>query len=272
MTYRYARDTWGLYDETNATIMGFKMVGNSLMQRGEYEPEETQIVTKIISQVEVFINIGANIGYYCCIALHHGKKLTHVVAFEPVYHNLLYLLRNIKANSWECPIEIYPLALSHTAGILEIFGGGPQASLVRGWGRRPGQYGSLVPSSTLNNVLGARFQGKTCLILVDVEGSERMMLEGASSFLERDPKPIWMIEIAVSEHQPEGITVNPHLSSTFETFWNRGYEAWTADKQCRLVRPEDIEDVANGGKDTFHTHNFLFIGRGMKHELLDVSL
>jgi len=104
---------------------------------------------------------------------------------------------------------------------------------------------------------------------VDVEGAEQMMLEGAASFLDREPKPIWMIEITVSENQPEGVHLNPHLRNTFQFFWDRGYEAWTADRQCRLVCPDEVERVAIGGLDTFSTHNFLFIEKGKKSQFIN---
>lgn len=266
MTYRYVRDTWQLYEEPKETPLGFKLIGNPLMQRGAYEPEETELVKRILANTDVFINIGANIGYYCCFALRYGQHLTQVIAFEPMYTNLLYLMRNVQANEWKFPIEIYPLALSNKVGMLEIFGGGPQASLIKGWGRRRGQYVTTIPSSTLDHVLGTSCQGKRCLIVVDIEGAERMMLEGATAFMNGTPKPVWMLEIAISEHQPEGVSVNPNLYSTFQIFWNNGYEAWTADKECRLIPPDEIEQVAQGGADPFTTHNYLFIERGKKNE------
>lgn len=269
MTYRYARDTWKLYDKPRTTPMGFKMVGNSLMQHGEYEPDETALVKKILQYTDVFINIGANIGYYCCTALYFGKKTLEVVAFEPNYHNLLYLLQNIKANAWESRVEIFPIAVSNGVGVIEIYGGGPQASLVKGWGGRSDQYVVLAPCSTLDNILGSRFLGQQCFCLVDIEGAERMMLEGSLFFEDRNPKPIWMVEITVSENQPEGLRLNPHLRSTFQFFWDRGYEAWTADEQCRPVSPDEVERVAAGGPDTFSTHNFLFIERGKKSHFID---
>jgi len=128
----------------------------------------------------------------------------------------------------------------------------------------------LVPTSTLDNILGLRLQDKKCFIIVDIEGAELFMLQGASSFICRDPKPIWMIEICISEHQPKGASLNLNLVATFQIFWNRDYESWTADKQCRFVSPDEIESIVKSGKDTLHTHNFLFIERGKKKELFDV--
>jgi len=266
-TCRYVRDGWQLSGQPQDTVLGFKLMGNPVMQNGYFEPEETGLIKKIISQVDVVINVGANIGYYCCIALSQGKQ---VVAFEPLPLNLQYLLRNIKANKWESKIEVFPLALSNKVGLLEIYGGGTGASLVKGWAGIPESFVTLVPSSTFDNIVGSRFHGRRCFVLVDIEGAEQWMLEGATAFLEMEPKPIWMVEITISEHQPKGVRTNPTLRSTFETFWKNGYEARTADTQCRVIHSEEIDKIVRTGVDTLQTHNFLFVEPGKKNGWLDV--
>ena len=262
---RYIRESSKIFEEPRPTPMGFKLAGNKAMQSGAFEPEETRIVEQLLGQVDTVVNIGANIGYYCCIALARDK---YVVAFEPMQQNLRYLLRNIKANNWESRIEVYPLALSDRVGVIEIYGGGTGASLVKGWAGTPEHHVTLVPRTTLDNALGTRFAGKQCLMLVDIEGAERLMLAGASIFIAMDPKPVWLVEVSISEHQPDGIKINPHLSSTFEVFWDSGYEAWTADSTCRLIQPDEIRQVVSSGTDTLHTHNFLFIEKGHRHQFL----
>jgi FkbM family methyltransferase len=266
MAYRYIRDNKQILDDPRETPMGFKLIGNSAMQKGAFEPNETEIVKKILKRVEVIVNVGANIGYYCCLALQKGK---YVVAFEPIGRNLRFLYKNVRANHWEDRIEIFPMALSNRIGIIEIFGGGTGASLLKGWAGTPEQYVELVPTSTLDNVLDSRFHGRGCFVLVDIEGAENLMLEGASLLLSEEPKPIWMVEISIAEHQAKGITINPHLLSTFKIFWERGYEAFTADKQLRLVQPAEVESIVKSGKDSLLTHNFLFIENGRKTGILD---
>lgn len=263
--YRYIKDKKGVFDEPRNTTAGFMFSGNQAMEKGEFEPVETEIVNNILPRIDVLINVGANIGYYCCIALSHGKP---VVAFEPIHQNLQYLLRNIKANQWESGIEVFPTALSNKAGIIEIYGDGTGASLIKGWAGTPVEDVALVPSTTMNSALGTRFQGKQCFVLVDIEGAEQFMLEGASDLLNLEPKPIWLMEISITEHQPKDLSINPNLSSTFQVFWDYGYEAWTADKQCRLICPDEIQNIIQSGKDTVLTHNFLFIEKGRKNEFI----
>ncbi len=257
MAYRNIRDSWQINEEPQETPLGFKLVGNQQMQKGLFEPQETRIVEKIIKNVDIVINIGANIGYYCCIALKHKK---YVVAFEPINLNLRYLLRNVKANNWESEIEVYPMALSNKkADVIEIYGGGTGASLVKGWAGTPEQHVTLVPSTTLSNILGSRFENERCLIIVDIEGAEYLMLKGSSSIINMEPKPIWMMEISIFEHQPKGVHINPNLLSTFEIFWSNGYESWTADEQRRIIHQDEIEQIIQTGVDTIHTNNFLFV-------------
>ena len=225
------------------------------MESGMFEPEETVIVQDLLPKVDLLVNIGANIGYYCCIGLEAG---TEVVAFEPLDSNLRYLLRNLRENGWRERGEVYPVAVGNRDGIVDLFGAGTGASLLKGWAGAPEFVVTSVPIFRLDTLLGSRFQGRQCFILVDIEGAEKGLLEGASGILGMDPKPIWMMEIAVSEHQPAGVKINPNLLSTFDTFWAKGYEAWTATKTSRPVHREEIEGIAAGAANTLPTNNFLF--------------
>ena len=235
--------------------LGFWFTGNKLMQSGQFEVEETRIVQELLSDVDVLINIGANIGYYCCIALEQKKR---VIAFEPLPRNLEFLMKNITLNGMEDSIEIFPMALSSGCGIARFFGGGTGASLIEGWAGQSEEQVALVPMSTLDIVLGNRMQGTRCLVLIDVEGSELSMLQSASKMLTNSPRPIWFVEISVNEHQPEGTFMNPNLVATFEIFFEAGYHAFTADQASRRILLNEVQQVAATGRDTLQTHNYVF--------------
>ena len=265
--YRYFRDSRQINEEPKQTPHGFWLTGNKDMEQGIFEQKETTIIIKLLAQADIFINIGANIGYYCCLALSCGK---YSIAFEPIQMNLRYLYKNIKANQCENNIEIFPIALSNQVGIVDIYGGGTGASLVKGWEGISAHNVTQVPTSTLDNILVSRFQDKKCLIIIDVEGAEKYVLEGADKFLSRQPKPLWMVEISISEHQPKGTKINPNLSSIFQIFWNNGYEAWAVGEKVRSVGAEEIKAVVETGEDTLFTHNFLFIEKGEYNEIFEI--
>ena len=254
--YRLLRDSRFVPEEAKMTPLGFRFSGNAAMEKGAHEPEEVEIVRHYLNEADVFINIGANIGYYCCIALSLNKR---TIAFEPIEMNLKYLYSNIKANGWEDDMEVFPIALGNKTGLIEIYGGGTGASLIEGWAGTAKEIRRWVPVSTLDNILGDKLIGQRCFFLVDIEGSEKFMLEGALNHLRMTPKPVWMIEISICEHQPEGIDINPHLLSVFQTFWQHGYEARAANKDSTVIRKEDILKIYESGNDSLGTHNFFFI-------------
>ena len=253
---RTLRFYWKSLNHAPVTPHGFRLYGNRAMQDGRFEPTETKLVRKILPHCEAFINVGANVGYYCC---HSAQAGVPAYAFEPIDLNVRHLLANIRANAWSDKVEVYPVALGTETGILEIFGVGTGASLIKGWANTPETDVMLAPVLTLDAVLGKRLLGKKCFIMVDIEGAEQFMLAGASQFLVADPKPAWMIEVCVDQHQPDGTAINPHLLSTFEHFWRNGYHAWTAGENPRRVEAAEVESVARTGKNTFETHNFIFV-------------
>jgi FkbM family methyltransferase len=254
--YRHLRQLRALRVEPHITPLGFRFAGNPAMEDGTFEPEETQLVRGLLAQSDAMINVGANIGYYCCLALAAGK---HVVAFEPDELNVRQLLKNVRANGWTDRAEVYPIALSSEAGIVELYGAGTAASMIEGWAGIPRSDVRLVPASTLDLLLGTRLDGRNWLVVIDVEGAEQIVLEGARGLLNATPKPLWMVEIAVQEHQPAGRRVNPSLRDTFQLFWESGYDAFTADHHLRKISPHEVERAAQTGVSPFPTHNFLFV-------------
>ena len=253
--YRGYRESKHLLRPPVKNPQGFWFTGNKLMQSGQFEPEETRIVQEMLGDVDVLINIGANIGYYCCIALERKKR---VIAFEPLPKNLEFLMQNITLNGMEDSIEIFPLALGSSSGIAKFFGGGTGASLIEGWAGQSAEQVTLVPVSTLDIILGTRMNETRCMVLIDVEGSELAMLQSASKILSNSPRPIWLVEISVNEHQPEGTLINPNLVATFEIFFEAGYLAFTADRTSRRILLNEVQQVAATGCDTLQTHNFVF--------------
>lgn len=70
-----------------------------------YEPEVTEFIMQSLSLCDVFVDVGANVGYYTCMACQLGK---HVVAIEPFELNCRYLLYNLQHNGWN-NVEVFPL-------------------------------------------------------------------------------------------------------------------------------------------------------------------
>lgn len=103
-----------------------------------------------------------------------------------------------------------------------------------------------IALSTLDILLGSRFNGKKVFIKIDVEGVEYEVLLGALVTMDMNPKPTWVIEICLNEYHPDGI--NPHFQDMFNLFWQRGYEVCTADENNKLIQPEDVARWVQEGR------------------------
>ena len=257
--YRQWRDAAFERVEPQVTPFGFRLSGQRDMMNGTFEPAETMMIRKLVGSVDVFVDVGANIGYYVCHALQSNPVCT-VVAIEPLPANLRYLLRNVKANGWDHRCEIMPVAVSSQPSVVSLFGAGTGASLVRGWNGAPDSSALLVPANTLENILGDRFSSKRCLIMIDVEGHEGAVIAGSQALLAQIPKPIWFVEIGLGEHLgvPAG---NPAFSKVFEDFFAAGYDAWACTSSARRISVEDVRSAASGST-SLGTHNFLFVEKG----------
>lgn len=252
--YRTMRDARAFQRQRpQPTTFGFLFMGNRSMEMGEYEQEETALTLDLLMEAEVFVDVGANIGFYTCLARSAGK---YSIAVEPLAQNLDYLYANIDANGWN-DVEVHPVGLGEQPGIATLYGGSTGASLIRGWAETSPLLQRKISLSTLDILLGGRFSGKKIVIKVDVEGAEYGLLRGAESVLSRTPAPVWIMEIGLTEHRPEGF--NHEFKMTFEVFWTHGYRSFTADAERRATTREDVERWINSRKKEFGGRNYLFI-------------
>ena len=233
------------------TPWGFSLAGNTQMSSGVFEPAETSFIAKQLETCDAFVDIGANIGFFTCLARSRGKK---AIAVEPHPDNLDYLFANLLKNGWT-DVEVFPVGLFDAPGIVSLYGSSTGASTVESWAGIPSTWKRQIAVSTLDNLIGERLAGKRLLIKMDVEGAEFKVLEGAKETLRRVPKPTWMVEVNFNEHFPGGR--NPKFQSVFELFSAAGYVA-TAVGSGKAVSLGDVERwVTTGNRDIEET-NFAF--------------
>lgn len=233
------------------TPTGFRFVGPQTMHDGTFEPQETAFLATRLAEVDVFVDVGANAGYFTCLARHRG---TRAVAIEPSAHNLDLLFRNLRENDWS-DVEVFPLGLADKPGLGMLYGDGTGASLISRWAGISEAWHRTIPLSTLDVLLAGRFIGERLLIKVDVEGAEHAVLSGSLQTLARDPAPVWLVEVCFSENFAHG--VNPTFRDTFDLFWSRGYSA-TSLEAGRAVGPDDVTRWLTTGLRDFGYVSYVF--------------
>ena len=160
-----------------------------------YEPEQTAMFEQCLKAGDVFLDVGAHVGYYTLISSRAVGVRGRVVAFEPEPKNLVYLKEHVHLN--QCSnVTVVATAVGRERGMASFeYGTGTGTGRVV-----PGLNGSgsfQVPVISLdefcekNNLIP---QG----IKMDIEGGEIAALAGAKRVLERS-RPI----IFLSTHGPK---------------------------------------------------------------------
>lgn len=242
------------------TSLGFKLrargyIANKLMVESKFETTEITILKKMMENSDIFVDIGANIGYYTCLACSLGKK---VLAFEPQAQNLSCLLANIKTNNFSSLAEIFPVGLGEVPDILTLYGAsGPSASLINGWAGYSNKFKKMIPINTLDAILSGRYPDSAMAIKIDVEGAEFRVLKGAINTLQRKVKPTWFLEICLDQFHPDAL--NEYFLETFQLFFDSGYSAYIADKEKTAVSPEDVKNWVKNRSTGHSEFNYIFV-------------
>lgn len=221
------------------------LIGQSLVEQGYWEKFETNILIDILkvmvkkSENIVFVDVGAHIGYYTCIAAKIIDKKGEVYAFEPEPFNYSLLMKNIYINNFKNVLPVNK-AISDKKGKIKLFLSyeGGQHSIAHG----QCCYSSVeVETITLDEFFKDK---KIDIIKIDVEGAEPFVIRGGSKIL-RNVKCMF-IEFSQSTLNYAGISPEDYLQS----IENIGFETYFICRNERLVRlnkihKDEIPDYCN---------------------------
>tara|TARA_B100001173_G_scaffold302859_1_gene304997 strand:+ start:181 stop:1008 length:828 start_codon:yes stop_codon:yes gene_type:complete len=247
------------------TPFGFKFLGPSVMQDGSFEVTETKILIKLFYQADIFVNVGANFGYYICMARNMGVRS---IAIEPIPINQRILKQNLIENSWDQNVILHPIACGNSNGNVTIYGEGTGASIIPGWAQNPSRLKHIVPMKKLDNILSNEKVTSKSVILIDVEGFEFDVLRGAENILGSPDKPVIMLESGLTDHRSEG-GLNLKFLEIFKFIVKNGYRVFNVKDINFEITQELIEKNIEQNEDQLGTHNFLIIPNSFDFSILD---
>lgn len=149
---------------------------------GDYEPQETRLLSLLLRPGMTVIDAGANWGYFTLLCAHLVGAGGRVLALEPDPRMCALLRRNIDLNRLS-GVDALPIAAGRAPGTLLLRGHDP-ASGNRGVSRvdadaDPSSSTTFtIASERLDDLLAARGMGEVDLVKIDVEGAEDAVLEG----------------------------------------------------------------------------------------------
>jgi len=168
---------------------------------GGYEPQMSALVKGLLRPGDVFVDIGANEGYFSTLA----SKLVsdgRVFAVEPQGRLIPVIEENLRLNGAR-NATVSRLALAERNGTATIH---LQASTNTGFSGlfNPGRRGTgteTVPTMTLDDYFAQNRIGRVRLMKVDCEGGEKLVLEGGRETLRSK-----CIEVLAWEYHPLVLT------------------------------------------------------------------
>jgi FkbM family methyltransferase len=163
---------------------------------GFYEKIELDVFERLAATSKTIVDVGANIGLYCCIAADRAPDAAKIVAFEPVPENLGYLRRNLEENELAARVVVEEQAVGQASGRIEIYllEGSTARHSASAKNVQNSTTSITVPAVSLDGYLQQKLGNRPIdLLKVDVEGYESAVLRGARRILHED-KPTLFIE------------------------------------------------------------------------------
>ncbi|MBM3570984.1 MAG: FkbM family methyltransferase [Alphaproteobacteria bacterium] len=145
-----------------------------------WHPAVSMFLTHLLQPGDVFVDVGAHVGYFSALAATLVGPRGRVIAFEPDHSNFALLRHNLR--SAEAMVEGKRIAIADSSG---------SVSLLRDskdWGHHRIASGELpvaatiAPAATLTDEL--RGVANVRCIKIDVQGAERAVLDGLRGYLE----------------------------------------------------------------------------------------
>lgn len=241
-----------IYFKTNQT----SFLTRELFWKGPEKFEFTTIFSKLIKKVDVFFDVGTNIGYYSILGGKFNPDLK-VIAFEPSEGAMIYACENIKINNLESTIKVEPIALSNTTERLDFYNVTnpkfPTIYNLSGEHNLSASKDKIKYSKTkadgimLDQYFNENDLKGVDLIKIDTEGSEYLILEGAQKVLDTY-RPIVICETLfnVIEDQLEAIFIDRdyafynHTGTGLEKVSSIQRETDNGVRNCFFVPKEKI--------------------------------
>lgn len=157
-----------------------KAIGRAIFKNGVYELPTSELVWRLLKDCAsaLFIDVGANVGYYSLLARKRLGVDGAIIAFEPMPKIHEKLLVNLQGQN----VDMYPYAVSDKNGqaILNV----PSDADTNDGISTLQACADAIDSFAVRTVSLDEFLDEEVLILkIDVEGHEYSVLSGAASLL-----------------------------------------------------------------------------------------
>lgn len=188
--------------------------GRYIYYFGVWEPNLTHWISQRLNDGDVFVDVGANVGYYSLLAstLVGGG---HVVAVEALPKTFAMFQRSIGRNH-TANVRAVNIAAWHEPSVLTMFSGTliGKSTLIGAWAERwKNAERCEVPASPLSEILTPDESKSVRIVKIDVEGAEWHVISGMTQLLENSRRDLEVVmEVTPTMLATEGHTCDDLLA------------------------------------------------------------
>jgi len=217
-----------------------------------FEGETIRVFLRLLEHTHTFLDVGANTGIYSLIAAVDNPT-RRVYAFEPVPRVFECLKRNVALNRVS-NLYVDCSAVTDYDGEITLYVPTTilfptSASTLRGW--REGCEAIAVQAVTVDAFVATHAVPKVDLMKIDTEGTEPMVLKGATDTLEDEPMIICEVIHGKTER------------SLHTLLDDRGY------RYFRIAREGLVQQECITGAEIYKDLNYLFITPSRMQEITE---
>lgn len=240
---------WVPYSAVVRTRFGFRLmidapdlVACTIYMTGQWEPYLTAYIRQCLKPGDIFVDVGANIGYHSLLAARIVGPTGRVYSIEASPSIYARLAENIRLNRCR-NIEPLHAVVADTPGEAAIWLGPPQhrghSTTVPRLATAEGMhFEARVRADTIASLVGPEVLRRARLVKIDVEGAERAVLApvlNGSAAVGHDTE--WLVELT------PGYCTGGQSDADwiFDSFMSMGYVAHVLPNAyevgCYLARP-----------------------------------
>ena len=166
-----------------------KLITPMIEETANWEGDVTRYLTSVLRPGMVFVDVGANVGYFSVLASRLVGRTGTVVSIEPEPRTLQLLRANLWRNGCTNAV-VLPIAATSTTGRAQLVQNevGLAGSSLE---ERPGEGTLAVPSAALDELLAG---WRVDVLKVDIERHEHLALQGAATLVHANPSAVAVCE------------------------------------------------------------------------------
>ncbi|MCC5875406.1 MAG: FkbM family methyltransferase [Candidatus Sumerlaeia bacterium] len=205
-------------------------LGLYLLREGVYEPEMTGLLRDILRPGDVFVDVGANEGYFSMVGAGIVGEQGRVLAVEPQKRLHPVIGENIRANDYSGRVTLEACALMEKPGTIRLHLT-PDVNTGATSTKRAYRHSNVVQeieATTLDALAGKHGYTSIRLVKIDCEGAEPEILAGAGRLLGAGAVDYLLVEFH------ENFSDRVAIGEAHEAVVGHGYEYAVIDGMHRL--------------------------------------